>query len=133
MFCQNCQSNIYYHKKYIIRYYVYVLNAVKDSTKLRLNCLCMVDLDFCITYLKNTNFNLVTYLTATCTQLTTAHTESITIHAGIPCIFWFIYNNKHLFTKCYIVGCSIQHIFVITTQIEPNICKLVEQKLIYVT
>ena len=82
----------------------------------------MVDLDFCITYLKNTKFNLVTYLTATCTQSTTVQiiqTESNTIHDGIPCIFWFIYNNKNLFTKCYMVG-SIQNI---------PICKLVEQKI----
>ena len=38
---------------------------MKDSIKLILKYLCMVDLDFCITYLKNTKFNLVTYLTAT--------------------------------------------------------------------
>ena len=31
------------------------------------------------------------------------------------------------------VGCSIQNICAITTQIESSICKLVEQKLIYVT
>ena len=40
---------------------MYVYNAVKDSIKLSLKCLFMVDLDFCITYLKNTKFNLVTY------------------------------------------------------------------------
>ena len=43
---------------------MYVQNAVKDSNKLSLKCLYMVDLDFCITYLKNTTFNSVTYLTA---------------------------------------------------------------------
>ena len=31
------------------------------------------------------------------------------------------------------VCCSIQNIFAITTQIESSICKLVEQKMIYVT
>ena len=55
---------------------MYVQNAVEDSIKLSLKCLCMVDLDFCIIYLKNTMFNLVTYLTSTnifwCTQLTAA-------------------------------------------------------------
>ena len=30
------------------------------------------------------------------------------------------------------VGCSIQNICVITTQTESSICKLVEQKLVYV-
>ena len=53
---------------------MYVQNAVKDSIKLSLKCLCMVDLGFYITYLKKTKLNLVTYLTATkiflCTQLT---------------------------------------------------------------
>ena len=44
---------------------MYVQNAVKDSIKLSLKRLYMVDLDFCITYLKNTKFNPVTYLTAT--------------------------------------------------------------------
>ena len=33
-----------------------------------------------------------------------------------------------LVTKCCIVGCSIQNICAITTQIESSICKLVEQK-----
>ena len=42
---------------------MYVLNAEKDSIKLSLKCLCMVDLDFFITYLKNTKYNPVTYLT----------------------------------------------------------------------
>ena len=36
-------------------------------------------------------------------------------------------------TKCCMVGCSIQNICAISTQIESSICKLVEQKLIYVT
>ena len=31
------------------------------------------------------------------------------------------------------VGCSIQNICAIKTQIESSICKLIEQKLIYVT
>ena len=31
------------------------------------------------------------------------------------------------------VSCSIQNICAITTQIESSICKLVEQKMIYVT
>ena len=44
---------------------MYALNAVKDSIKLSLKCLSMVGLDFCITYLENTKFNLVTYLTET--------------------------------------------------------------------
>ena len=57
-------SNIYYDIIYIIRYYV-CLKCCEDSIELSLKCLCMVDLDFCITYLKNTKFNLVTYLTAT--------------------------------------------------------------------
>ena len=55
------------------------------------------------------------------------------MHAGIPCIFRFIYNNKNFFAKCCIVGCSIQNICAITTQIESSVCKLVEQKMIYVT
>ena len=83
---------------------MYVLNAVKDSIKLSLKCLCMVHLDFCITDLKNTKFNLVTYLTATkvfvvypdncCSNYT--NIVSNTIHAGIPCIFWLSYNNKNV-------------------------------------
>ena len=94
----------------------------------------MVNLDFCITYLKNTKFNLVTHLTATkiffvysvncCSNYT--NIVSNTIHAGIPCIFWFIDNNI-FFTKCCMVGCSIQNNCSITTQIESSICKLVEQ------
>ena len=40
---------------------MFVCSAVRDSIKLSLKCLCMVDLDFCITYLKKTKFNLVTY------------------------------------------------------------------------
>ena len=43
---------------------MYVQNAVKDSIRLSLKCLYMMDLDFCINYLKNTKFNPVTYLTA---------------------------------------------------------------------
>ena len=43
---------------------MYVQNAVKDCIKLSLKCLHMVDLDFCITYLKNTKLNPVTYLSA---------------------------------------------------------------------
>ena len=83
---------------------MYVKNAAKDSIKLSLKCLCMVDLDICITYLKNIKFNLVTYLTATkvfvvypvncCSNYT--NIVSNTIYAGIPCIFWFIYNNKNV-------------------------------------
>ena len=42
---------------------------MKDSIKLSLKCLCIVDLDFCIPYLKNTKFNLVTLLEATKTFL----------------------------------------------------------------
>ena len=66
----------------------------------------MVDLDFSITYLKNTKFNPVTYLTAAkialvypvncCSNYT--NIVSITIHAGIPCIFGFIYNNNNFFS-----------------------------------
>ena len=41
--------------------------------------------------------------------------------------------TKLFFTKCCMLGCSIQNICAITTQIESSICKLVEQKLIYVT
>ena len=58
--------------------------------KLSLKCLiCMVDLDFCITYLKNTKFNLVNYLTATkivlvyCSNYTNIVSSAFTIHAGI--------------------------------------------------
>ena len=78
---------------------------MKDSIKLSLKCLCLVDLDFCISYLKNTKLNLVTYLTATkivlvypvncCSNYT--NIVSNTINAGIACIFGFIYNNKNLF------------------------------------
>ena len=71
---------------------------MKDSINLSLKCLCMVDLDFCITYLKNAKFNLVTYLTATkivlvypvnCCSNYTNIVGNI-IHADIPCIIWFI-------------------------------------------
>ena len=74
---------------------------------------------FCITYLKNTSdkFNPVTYLTATkillvypvscCSNYT--HVVSNTIYTGIPFLFRFIYNNKNCFTKCCMVGCSIQN------------------------
>ena len=75
---------------------------MKDSIKLSLKRLCMVD--YCITYLKNTKFNLVTDLLAIevfgvypvncCSSYT--NIVSNTIHAGIPCIFWFIYNNKNV-------------------------------------
>ena len=41
--------------------------------------------------------------------------------------------TKTVFTKCCMVDCSIQNIRAITTQKESSICKLVEQKLIYVT
>ena len=78
-------------------------NAVKDSIKLGLKYLYMVDLDFCISYLKNTKFNPVTFLTATkifivypvnyCPNYTDK--VSNTIHTGIPCTFRFIYNNKN--------------------------------------
>ena len=54
------------------------------------------------------------------------------IHTGIPCIILFNYINI-FFLKCCMVGCSIPNIFANTTQIESIICKLVEQKLIYVT
>ena len=61
----------------------------------------MVDLDFCITSLKNTKVNLVTYLIATkiflvyCSNCT--NIVSNTIFAGIPYIFWFIYINNNFF------------------------------------
>ena len=54
----------------------------------------MVDLYFCISYLKKTKFNLVTYLTTPkyfvypvncCSNYT--NIVSNTIHAGIPSIF----------------------------------------------
>ena len=35
--------------------------------------------------------------------------------------------TKTFFTKCCMVGCGIQNICAITTQIESSICKLVEQ------
>ena len=38
---------------------------MKASINLSLKCLCMVDLDFYITYLKITEFNLFTYLKST--------------------------------------------------------------------
>ena len=63
MFCQNCLINIYHHIKYIIRYYVCTKRCY--SIKLSLKYLNMVVLDFCITYLKKTKSNPVTYLTAT--------------------------------------------------------------------
>ena len=50
--------------KYIIRYYV-CLKCCENSIKLLLKCLCKLDSDFCITYLKNTKLNVVTYSTAT--------------------------------------------------------------------
>ena len=43
---------------------MYVQNDVKDSIKLSVKCLYMVDLDIWITYLKHTKFNPVTYLTS---------------------------------------------------------------------
>ena len=56
------------------------------------------------TYLDNTKFNLVTYLTTTKIFLVYpvncssnyANVVSNTIHSGIPCIFRFIYNNKNV-------------------------------------
>ena len=81
---------------------MYVQNAVKDSIKLRVKCLYIVDLDFCITYLKNTKFNPVTYLTAIriflvhpvncCSNYT--NIVSSTIHTGIPCIYMYIFINR---------------------------------------
>ena len=80
---------------------MYVQNAVKDSIKLSLKYLYMVDIDFCISCPKNTKFNPVTYLTVTklflvypvnCCSMYT-NIVSNTIHAGIPCIFRFIYNS----------------------------------------
>ena len=64
----------------------------------------MVDLGFCITYLKNAKFNLFTYLTATKILVVYQvkcfsnfkNIVSNTIHVGIHCIFWFIYNNQML-------------------------------------
>ena len=41
---------------------MHVKYSVKDSIQLSLKVLYMVDLDFCITYLKNSKFNPVTYL-----------------------------------------------------------------------
>ena len=95
---------------------------------------------FCITYLKNTKFNLVTYLTATkiflvypvncCsnyTNIVTQYTLVFLVYFGSSTI------TKTVFTKYCMVGCSIQNICAITIQIESSICKLVEQKLIYVT
>ena len=83
---------------------MYVQDAVRDSIKLCLKYLYMVDLDFCFSYLKNTKFNPVPYSTATkifkvypgncCSNYTDK--VSNTIHAGIPCIFRFI-SNKNLF------------------------------------
>ena len=76
---------------------------------------------FCytITYLKSTKFNPVTYLTATklflvypvncCSNYT--NIVSNTIHAGIPCIFWFIYQNKNFLINvvwkvvCFVALC----------------------------
>ena len=82
---------------------MYVQNAVKDSIKLCLKYLYMVDLDFCISYLKNTKFNSVIYVTATKIFLVypvdccSNYTDKVsnTIHAGIPCIFRFISNNNN--------------------------------------
>ena len=66
----------------------------------------MVNLYFCITYVKNTKINIVTYLTATkiflvypvncCSNY--KNIVSDTIHVGIPCIFWFITITKTFFT-----------------------------------
>ena len=85
---------------------MYVKNSAKDIIKLSLKYLIVVDLDFCMSYLKNTKFNPVTYLTATkiflvypvncCLNYT--HKVNNTIHTGIPCIFRFINNNKNFFT-----------------------------------
>ena len=82
-------------------------------------------------HLLNSNQNILEYPVNCCSSYT--NIVSKTIHAGIPCIFWFIHYNKNFFTKCYMVGCSIQNICAITTHIESSICKLAEQKLIYVT
>ena len=81
---------------------MHVQNAVKDSIQLILKCLYIVDLDFCVTYLRNTKFNSVIYLTATknilvypinCSSNYTVMVSN-TIQAGNTCIFWFIYNSK---------------------------------------
>ena len=84
---------------------MYVQNALKDSIKLGLKYLYMVDFDFCISYLMNTKFNPVTYLTAIKIFLVypvnccSNYTDKVSnrIHAGIPCIFRFIYKNKNFF------------------------------------
>ena len=78
---------------------------MKDSIKLSLKFLCMVDLVFCITYLKNNKFNLVTYLTETkiflCTQLTVVQIVNNTIHAGSPCLEYF---GSSTITKTFLLN-----------------------------
>ena len=76
-------------------------NAVKDSIKFSVKWLYTMDSDFCITYLKNTKFNPVTYLTATKTILVYTvnccsnytNIVSYTTKGCIHFIFWFIYKN----------------------------------------
>ena len=73
---------------------MYVKTAVKDSIKLSLKRLYMVDIDFCVTDLKKSKFDPASYLTATksilvypvncCSNYT--NMVSNTIHASNLCI-----------------------------------------------
>ena len=114
---------------------------MKDSTKLSLKCLCMVDLDICITYLKNIKFNLVNYLTTSQNMLVysvkccTNYTNIVTQYTLVFLVYFgsSTISDKNFFTKCCMISCCIQNICAIITQIESSICKLVEQIMIYVT
>ena len=47
-------------------------------------------------HLFDNNQNILVYPVNCCSNYT--NIVSNTIHAGSPCIFWFIYNNKNFFT-----------------------------------
>ena len=79
---------------------MYVLDPVKGSINLSLKCLYGGFSFFyylsesSMTYqLFNNNQIFLMYAVNCCSNYT--NIVSYTIHAGIPCIFWFIYNNKN--------------------------------------
>ena len=83
---------------------------MKDSAKLSLKCLGMVDLDICITYLNtlslishlfNNNRNILVYPVNFCTNYTnivTQYTLVFLVYFGSSTI------TKTFFTKCCMVG-----------------------------
>ena len=62
------------------------------------------------------------------TNVVTQYTLVFLVYFGSSTI-----TKNIFFVKCCMVGCSIQNICAIITHIESSICKVVEQKIIYVT